>query len=93
MLTGAVAPVSPSQKCVHFLSCSFKASADANRLGLNTHIVRDAGRTQIAAGSKTVLCVGPGREVSYSCCWLHMANPPPGLASEIDEATGALKLY
>lgn len=39
---------------------SYKASADASRLGLNTHIVRDAGRTQIAAGSKTVLCVGPG---------------------------------
>ena len=37
-----------------------KASSDASMLGLNTYIVRDAGRTQIAAGSKTVLCVGPG---------------------------------
>lgn len=34
--------------------------ADASSLGLNTHVVRDAGRTQIAPGSKTVLCVGPG---------------------------------
>lgn len=37
-----------------------KVSADARKLGLSTHIVRDAGRTQIAPGSKTVLCVGPG---------------------------------
>ena len=40
---------------------SLKAASDASSLGLNTHIVRDAGRTQIAPGSKTVLCVGPGR--------------------------------
>ena len=40
--------------------CSMKAAADAASLGLNTHVVRDAGRTQIAPGSKTVLCIGPG---------------------------------
>ena len=40
--------------------CSLKAASDATSLGLNTHIVRDAGRTQIAPGSKTVLCIGPG---------------------------------
>ena len=40
---------------------SLKAASDAASLGLNTHIVRDAGRTQIAPGSKTVLCVGPGK--------------------------------
>ena len=40
--------------------CSLKAASDAASLGLNTHIVRDAGRTQIAPGSKTVLCIGPG---------------------------------
>ena len=39
---------------------SFKVASDAASLGLNTHIVCDAGRTQIAPGSKTVLCVGPG---------------------------------
>ena len=32
----------------------------ARALGLPTHLVCDAGRTQIAAGSKTVLAVGPG---------------------------------
>lgn len=36
------------------------AAAEAAGRGLSTHIVRDAGRTQIAAGSKTVLCIGPG---------------------------------
>lgn len=33
---------------------------DASQFGINTHIVRDAGRTQIAPGSETVLCIGPG---------------------------------
>jgi PTH2 family peptidyl-tRNA hydrolase len=33
-----------------------KAAADA---GLITYTVYDAGRTQIAAGSKTVLAIGP----------------------------------
>ena len=37
-----------------------KAASEASQQGLNTYIVRDAGRTQIAPGSKTVLCVGPG---------------------------------
>lgn len=31
----------------------------ANRSGLNVCLVADAGRTQIAAGSKTVLAIGP----------------------------------
>jgi PTH2 family peptidyl-tRNA hydrolase len=31
----------------------------AKEKGLNTHIVVDAGRTQIASGSKTVLAIGP----------------------------------
>jgi len=33
---------------------------DARKLGLVTSIISDAGRTQIAPGSKTVLGVGPG---------------------------------
>ncbi|GAQ84675.1 Peptidyl-tRNA hydrolase II (PTH2) family protein [Klebsormidium nitens] len=32
----------------------------ASRAGLPTHVITDAGRTQVAAGSKTVLAVGPG---------------------------------
>jgi peptidyl-tRNA hydrolase, PTH2 family len=31
----------------------------AREKGLVTYIVEDAGRTQIAAGSKTVLAIGP----------------------------------
>lgn len=33
---------------------------EAKRVGLTTSMIRDAGRTQIACGSKTVLGVGPG---------------------------------
>lgn len=32
----------------------------AKEKGIFTSIIRDAGRTQIAPGSKTVLAVGPG---------------------------------
>jgi PTH2 family peptidyl-tRNA hydrolase len=32
----------------------------ARSLGLTTYMVCDAGRTQIAAGSRTVLAIGPG---------------------------------
>ncbi len=34
--------------------------ARAARLGLTAQVIHDAGRTQIAAGSATVLGVGPG---------------------------------
>ncbi|NXN97921.1 PTH2 hydrolase, partial [Rhinopomastus cyanomelas] len=34
--------------------------ADAKRLGLTVSLIQDAGRTQIAPGSKTVLGIGPG---------------------------------
>ena len=33
---------------------------EAKQRGLTTYLVRDAGRTQIAAGSQTVLAIGPG---------------------------------
>jgi len=33
--------------------------AEAKRRGLITYVVQDAGRTQIASGSRTVLAVGP----------------------------------
>eukprot|EP00850_Spirogloea_muscicola_P012737 SM000083S22784 [mRNA] locus=s83:491885:492506:- [translate_table: standard] len=32
----------------------------ATKVGLPTFVISDAGRTQVAAGSKTVLAVGPG---------------------------------
>eukprot|EP00455_Lapot_gusevi_P031116 TRINITY_DN3361_c0_g1_i1.p1 TRINITY_DN3361_c0_g1~~TRINITY_DN3361_c0_g1_i1.p1 ORF type:complete len:114 (+),score=15.86 TRINITY_DN3361_c0_g1_i1:163-504(+) len=32
----------------------------AEKIGLPTYIVRDAGHTQVAPGSKTVLAIGPG---------------------------------
>ena len=36
--------------------------ATARSLGLVTAIIQDAGRTQIEAGSRTVVAVGPGPE-------------------------------
>ncbi|KJE89010.1 hypothetical protein CAOG_000571 [Capsaspora owczarzaki ATCC 30864] len=38
----------------------FELQRKARQAGLVSYIVRDAGRTQIAAGSRTVLAVGPG---------------------------------
>lgn len=40
--------------------CRLGVQKQAASLKLPTYLVRDAGRTQIAAGSKTVLAVGPG---------------------------------
>ncbi|XP_072968714.1 uncharacterized protein [Typha angustifolia] len=34
----------------------------ADRCGLPTHVVADAGRTQVLSGSRTVLAIGPGRK-------------------------------
>ena len=60
------------------------------------HIVADAGHTQVAAGSRTVLALGPGR--------LHLDHLPVlaagsthsrvlAPAADIDSVTGHLKLY
>ncbi|OIW21059.1 hypothetical protein TanjilG_28505 [Lupinus angustifolius] len=40
---------------------NLKEAADS--IGLPTFVVADAGRTQVLAGSKTVLAVGPGKLV------------------------------
>ena len=38
--------------------------SEVRKARLNSHVVCDAGRTQIAPGSQTVLCIGPG----VCCC-------------------------
>jgi len=40
-----------------------KLREEAKRLGILTSVIRDAGHTQVAAGSLTVMGVGPGPEV------------------------------
>ncbi|URD98593.1 Peptidyl-tRNA hydrolase PTH2 [Musa troglodytarum] len=39
-----------------------KLKEAADRCGLPTFVVADAGRTQVLAGSRTVLAIGPGRK-------------------------------
>ncbi|KAG1346617.1 peptidyl-tRNA hydrolase 2, mitochondrial [Cocos nucifera] len=39
-----------------------KLKEAADRCGLPTFVVADAGRTQVQAGSRTVLAIGPGRK-------------------------------
>ncbi|KAK1289829.1 hypothetical protein QJS10_CPB18g01046 [Acorus calamus] len=41
-----------------------KLKEAAESIGLPTFIVADAGRTQVSAGSKTVLAIGPGRKTT-----------------------------
>ena len=40
--------------------------------GLVTYIVEDAGRTQIAAGSKTVLAIGPAPVEAFESLTGHL---------------------
>lgn len=44
----------------------------ANNLKLLVSIVRDAGRTQVASGSKTVLAIGPGLEETINSVTGHL---------------------
>ena len=69
---------------------------DAKRFGLSVYTVADAGRTQIAPGSRTVLSVGPGKpSVPFLNVYifLHFFPPPLGRVKDIDKVTGTLKLY
>eukprot|EP00045_Choanoeca_perplexa_P005401 m.45715 g.45715 ORF g.45715 m.45715 type:complete len:73 (+) comp13099_c0_seq24:656-874(+) len=42
------------------LFCRSRLYALAKQAQLPVNVIRDAGRTQIAAGSKTVIAIGPG---------------------------------
>eukprot|EP00897_Mesotaenium_endlicherianum_P006327 jgi/Mesen1/5722/ME000289S04822 len=44
----------------------------ASGLKLPTYVVQDAGRTQVAAGSKTVLAIGPGDKASVDQVTRHL---------------------
>ncbi|KAI5055072.1 hypothetical protein GOP47_0030217 [Adiantum capillus-veneris] len=46
--------------------------AKAKKTGLPTFTVADAGRTQVAAGSKTVLVVGPGPKTAVDAVTRHL---------------------
>jgi hypothetical protein len=46
--------------CCPFLALQAALAQKALQRGLPAYIVQDAGRTQIAAGSQTVLAIGPG---------------------------------
>lgn len=48
-----------------FILLRLEIDKRAREAGLSIFIVLDAGRTQIASGSKTVLAIGPGK--SYIC--------------------------
>ncbi|MQM07741.1 hypothetical protein Taro_040576 [Colocasia esculenta] len=50
-----------------------KLKEAADRIGLPTFVVADAGRTQVVAGSKTVLALGPGLLYAMNCSILFMA--------------------
>lgn len=47
-------------RCLHIKKNRLELQAIALSLGLPAQTIQDAGRTQIAAGSRTVLGVGPG---------------------------------
>jgi peptidyl-tRNA hydrolase len=65
-------------------------------MGLTAEVIHDAGRTQIAAGSKTVLAIGPGKthrisKVIHQSDWTKLFWLAP--TEIIDVVTGHLKLY
>ena len=50
---------------INNLFFSLDLAKKARNLGLVTGVISDAGRTQIAPGSKTVLGIGPGKKSFY----------------------------
>ncbi|XP_074585066.1 uncharacterized protein LOC141840877 isoform X1 [Curcuma longa] len=58
-----------------------KLKETADRCGLPTFVVADAGRTQVLAGSKTVLAIGPGRiltDLGYCLMSIYIPSPLAG---------------
>jgi hypothetical protein len=53
-------PPTPVAGAPHHAPSQARLAAQALQAGLPAYIVHDAGRTQIAAGSQTVLAIGPG---------------------------------
>jgi peptidyl-tRNA hydrolase len=50
----------------------YELLAKAKQRGLVTYLVEDAGRTQIAAGSKTVLAIGPAPVAAFNEITTHL---------------------
>ena len=50
----------------------FELARKAQMAGLVTYVVEDAGRTQIAAGSKTVLAIGPAPVSAFEAITGHL---------------------
>ena len=71
----------------------------ARKAGLTAYIVHDAGRTQVAAGSMTVLSIlgttaHSGRSLVSPNGVLHVTHRRcAGTISLVDAVTGHLKLY
>jgi PTH2 family peptidyl-tRNA hydrolase len=60
----------------------------ARKVGLPAQAIRDAGRTQLTPGTKTVAAIGPGHKTEI----LPLTNSI-GPAKMIDLVTGHLRLY
>ena len=58
--------------------------AVAKSLGLITAIIQDAGRTQIEAGSKTVVAIGPGPEDQIDQVTRHLGLLWPFSSKKLD---------
>jgi hypothetical protein len=83
--------------CFH---CRRELAHKARGFGIETCLISDAGRTQIAPGSRTVLGLGPGKVL-----WILKAQDfqatllenvflsIPGPIDVMDQVTGHLKLY
>jgi peptidyl-tRNA hydrolase len=71
----------------------------ARSKGIVAESIRDAGRTQVAAGTRTVLAIGPGTCMFLAFSWLSTTFSLIcsffllDYVSKVNEITGHLKLY